>query len=84
LLFFGFNNKKFIHDFANDKAIGVKTKLVVDPIIVPLEQNVGRPSLKVVLGVKLFHKGVQLFEIFTLCDLDNFDVIFKKHIFGCL
>ncbi len=81
MLIFGFNNKKFIHDFVNGKAIGVKTELMVDPITLPLEQNVGRPSLKVVLGVKLFHKGVQLFENFTLCDLDNFDVIFKKHIF---
>ncbi len=76
MLFFGFNNDKFIHDFTNDKAIRVKTKLVVDPIIVPSEQNVVRPSFKVMLNVKLFCEGVQLFENFTFCDLDNFDVIF--------
>jgi hypothetical protein len=76
VLFFGFNNEKFIHDFANCKAIGVKTELMVEPIIMPLEQNIVKPALRVVLGVKLFHKGLQLFENFTLCDLDNFDVIF--------
>jgi hypothetical protein len=78
MLFFGFNNDKFIHDFTNDKAIRVKTKLVVDPIIVPSKQNVVRPSFKVMLNVKLFCEGVQLFENFTFFDLDNFDVIFKK------
>jgi hypothetical protein len=46
-----------------------------DPIIVQLAQGIVRPSLNVVLGVKPFCEGVPFFKNFTLCDLDNFDVI---------
>jgi len=53
----------------------VKTKLVVDPIMMHLAQNTARSSFSVVLSVELFCKGAQLFENFTLCDLNNFDVI---------
>jgi hypothetical protein len=56
--FFGFNNDKFIHDFANSEAIRVKTELMVNPIAMPVEHNVVKPSLKVVLGVKLFCGGI--------------------------
>jgi len=58
--------------------LGIKTKLVVDPIMVQLAQGITRPSLNVMLRIELFCKGVQFFENFTLCDLDNFDVIFKN------
>ncbi len=76
MLFFRFNNDKFIHDFANSEATRVKTELMVNPIAMPLEHNIVKPSLKVVLGIKLFCGGIQNFENFTLCDLDDFDVIF--------
>jgi hypothetical protein len=46
-----------------------------DPIIVQLAQGIAKPSLNVVLNVKLFYKGVQFFENFILNDLNNFDVI---------
>jgi hypothetical protein len=49
---------------------------MVNPIAMPLEHNIVKPSLKVVLGIKLFCGGIQNFENFTLCDLDDFDVIF--------
>ncbi len=55
--------------------LGVKIELVVDPIIVQLAQGIIRPSLSVVLRVELFCGGVRFFENFTLCDLNNFDVI---------
>ncbi len=46
--------------------------------MVQLAQAIVRPSLSVMLGVKLFCKGVQFCENFTLCDLDNFDAILGK------
>jgi hypothetical protein len=55
--------------------LGVKIELVVDPIIVQLAQGIVRPSLSVVLRVELFCERVRFFENFTLCDLNNFDVI---------
>ncbi len=51
---------------------------MVDAIIVQLTQGIARPSLNVTLNVRLFYKGVQFFEDFTLCDLDNFDVILEN------
>jgi len=57
------------------KQFGIKTKLVADPIMVQLAQGIARSLLNVVLRVKLFCGGVQFFENFTLCDLNNFDVI---------
>jgi hypothetical protein len=57
------------------KQLGVKTKLVADPIMVQLAQGIIRPLFNVTLGLKLFRGGVQVFENFTLCDLNNFDVI---------
>jgi len=54
--FFGFNNDKFIHGFANCKAIRVKTELMVDPITMPLEQNIVKPSFKVMVSVNCFVK----------------------------
>jgi hypothetical protein len=46
--------------------------------MVQLAQGITRPSLSVLLRVRLFCKGVQFFEIFTLCDLDNFNVILSN------
>jgi len=60
------------------KRLGIKTKLVVDPIIVHLAQNIIKPSFNVTLGVELFCRGVQLFENFTLCDLNYFDIILRN------
>jgi hypothetical protein len=34
--------------------------------------------LSVALGAKLFCGGIQFFESFTLCDLNNFDVILRN------
>jgi hypothetical protein len=48
---------------------------VADPITVHLAQNIVKPSLNVALGVELFCRGLQLFENFTLCDLNYFDII---------
>ncbi len=60
------------------KRLGIKTKLVVDPIIVHLAQNIVKPSFNVTLSVELFCRGVQLFENFTLCDLNYFDIILRN------
>jgi hypothetical protein len=46
--------------------------------MVQLAQNITKPLLNVVLGVELFYIRVQFFEIFTLCDLTNFDVILRN------
>jgi hypothetical protein len=43
--------------------------------MVQLPQGIARPSLNVALNVELFCGGVQFFENFTLCDLDQIDVI---------
>ncbi len=43
-----------------------------------LAQNIVKPSLNVTLGVELFCRGVQLFENFTLCDLNYFDIILRN------
>jgi hypothetical protein len=53
-LSFGFKNNKFIHEPIGSEAIGIKTKLVANPIMVKLAQNIARPLLSVVLGVELF------------------------------
>ncbi len=58
--------------------LGIKTKLVADPIIVHLAQNIVKPSSNVTLGGELFCRGIQLFENFTLCDLNYFDVILRN------
>jgi hypothetical protein len=55
---------------------------MVDPIIVHLAEGIVKPSFSVVLGVKLFCGGVQIFEIFTLCALNNFDVCLGNTFFN--
>ncbi len=75
MLFLGYRSDKFVHDFIATKRLGVKTKLVIDPIMMQLAQNITRPLLNLALKVKLFCGGVQYFENFTLCNLDNFEVI---------
>jgi len=57
------------------KQLGVKTKLMIDPIMMQSTQSITRPLLNVTLSIKLFCGGVQYFEKFTLCNLDNFDMI---------
>jgi len=42
-----------------------------------LAQGIIRPLLRVALSVGLFYE-VQFFENFTLCDLDNFDIILRN------
>jgi hypothetical protein len=62
------------------KRLGIKTKLVANPITMQLTQGITRPLFNVTLSVKLFFKGVQLLENFTLCDLNNFDEIIGKRL----
>jgi hypothetical protein len=50
----------------------------VKVMIMQLAQSIARPSFSVALCVGLFCKKVWCFENFTLCDLDNFDVIIKN------
>jgi len=53
-----------------------KIILLIDPIMVHLAQGISRPLFGVLLDVKMFcFRGVQFFENFTLCELNNFDVI---------
>jgi hypothetical protein len=47
-----------------------------------LAQGIVKPSFSVVLSVKLFCGGVQIFENFTLCDLNNFDVFLRNTFFN--
>jgi len=60
------------------KQLGIKTKLVANPITMQLAQGINRSSFNVTLSVELFFRGVQLFENFILCDLSNFDEIIRK------
>jgi hypothetical protein len=62
------------------KRLGIKTKLVASSITMQMAQGINRPSFNVTLNVELFFRGVQLFENFTLCDLNNFDEIIGKKI----
>ncbi len=57
------------------KQFGINTKLVTNPIMVQLAQGIARPLFNVTLGIKFFCGRIQFFENFTMCDLDNFDVI---------
>jgi hypothetical protein len=45
--------------------------------MVQLVENIVRPSFSVVLNVMLICRQVWFFENFTLCELNNFDVILK-------
>jgi hypothetical protein len=58
--------------------LGVKTELVTNPIMVQLAQGIAKPLLNVMLSVELFCDKVRFFENFILCDLNNFDAIFKN------
>jgi len=54
----------------------IKIILLIYPIMVHLAQGISRPLFGVLLDVKMFcFRGVQFFENFTLCELNNFDVI---------
>jgi len=51
----------------------VKIILLTNPIMVHLAQGIFKSSLGVMLNVNMFClKGVQFFESFTLCELNNF------------
>jgi len=57
----------------------VKIILLTNPIMVHLAQGISRPLFGVMLNVKMFClRGVQFFANFTLCELDNFDVIIRN------
>jgi hypothetical protein len=43
-----------------------------------LAQGMVKPSLNVMLGVELFCSGIPFLENFTLCDVNNFDVILRN------
>ena len=58
--------------------LGVKTELVTNPNMVQLAQGIVRPLLIVMLRIKLICGRIQIFENFTMCDLDNFDVILRN------
>ncbi len=60
------------------KQFGVKVELMENPIMVQLAQGIARPSLNAVLSVTLFCRRVWFFENFTLCDLNNFNVIVRN------
>jgi len=55
--------------------LGIKTKLVANPITLHLAQRIVKPSFNITIGVKLFCEGFQFLENFTLRDLDKFHVI---------
>jgi hypothetical protein len=43
-----------------------------------LAQGITRPSLNIMLGLKPFCGGIPFFKNFTMCDLNNFDIIIKN------
>jgi len=47
-------------------------------IMVQLAEGIVRPLLIVMLRIKLICGRIQIFENFTMCDLDNFDVILRN------
>jgi hypothetical protein len=57
------------------KRLGIKTKLMTNPITVHLAQGIAKPFFNVTMSVRLFCKGFQLLDNFILFDLDNFHVI---------
>ncbi len=56
----------------------MKTELVANPIMMQLAQGMVKPSFNVMLGVELFCNGIPFLENFTLCDVNNFDVILRN------
>jgi hypothetical protein len=49
-----------------------------DPITVQLAQGIARPSLDIMLSLEPFCKGIPFFNNFTVCDLNNFDIIIRN------
>jgi len=62
----------------NAESLGIKTKEVDNPILAHMAQGMAKSMLRIMLGIKLLIGGVQLFENFTLCDLDNFEAIIRN------
>jgi len=56
----------------------VKIELMEDPITVQLAQGIARPSLNIMSSLKPFCKGIPFFKNFTVCDLNNFDIIIRN------
>ncbi len=62
----------------NVEHLGIKIEEVDDPILVHMAQGMAKSMLIIMLGIKLMIRGVQLFENFTLCDLDHFEAILRN------
>jgi hypothetical protein len=62
----------------NAKRLGIKIKEGDNHILVHMAQGMAKSMLRIMLGIKLPIGGVQLFENFTLCDLDSFEAIIKN------
>jgi hypothetical protein len=62
----------------NAECLGIKIEEVDNHILVHMAQGMTKLMLRIMLGIKLLIGGVQLFEIFTLCDLDSFEAIIKN------
>jgi hypothetical protein len=43
-----------------------------------MAQGATKPTLKIMLRVEPFTRGVGLFENFTLCNLDSFEAILRN------
>jgi hypothetical protein len=59
----------------NVERLGIKTEEVDDPVLVHMAQGMAKLMLRIMLGIKLCIRRVQLFEIFILCDLDSFEAM---------
>ncbi len=62
----------------NVKHLGIKIEEVDNPILVHMARGMAKLMLRIMLGIKLLIGGVQLFEIFTLCNLDSFEAIIRN------
>jgi hypothetical protein len=62
----------------NVERLGIKIEEVDNTILVHMAQGMAKSMLKIMLGIKLHIGGVQLFENFTLCDLNNFEAIIRN------
>ncbi len=79
MLFFRFKSDKFIHDFTSSGMIRSQDHITNKPHNGALAQGISRPLFGVLLDVKMFClREVQFFENFTLCELNNFDVILRN------
>jgi len=54
----GFRNNEFFHDSIDSKMLGSQTKEVDNYILMHMAQGVGKSTLRIILGVKLFTRGI--------------------------